>query len=246
MHAMREIVFDTETTGLDARKGDKLIEIGCVELINRFPTGKTYHQYINPEREVSQGAFDVHGMSWDSLKENPVFADVASDFIEFVGDDGILVAHNASFDMGFINTELKAIGRSAYSDERVVDTLMLARRKNPAGPNSLDALCSRYGVDNDHRTFHGALLDAELLAKVYLELLGGAQADLGLRADDPTDGLDEDGNIWHPKPRTKTLPPRLSDADRAAHAAFIATFSADSIWSKYTSTDRMAAKSNQN
>lgn len=243
---MREIVFDTETTGLDARKGDKLIEIGCVELINRFPTGKTYHQYINPEREVSQGAFDVHGMSWDSLKENPVFADVASDFIEFVGDDGILVAHNASFDMGFINTELKAIGRSAYSDERVVDTLMLARRKNPAGPNSLDALCSRYGVDNDHRTFHGALLDAELLAKVYLELLGGAQADLGLRADDPTDGLDEDGNIWHPKPRTKTLPPRLSDADRAAHAAFIATFSADSIWSKYTSTDRMAAKSNQN
>lgn len=240
---MREIVFDTETTGLDARKGDKLIEIGCVELINRFPTGKTYHQYINPERDVSQGAFDVHGMSWDSLKENPVFADVAAGFIEFVGDDGILVAHNASFDMGFINTELKAVGRPVYPDERVVDTLMLARRKNPAGPNSLDALCSRYGVNNDHRTFHGALLDAELLAKVYLELLGGAQADLGLRAENPEEGLDEDGNAWHPKPRENALPPRLSEADQAAHSAFVATFSAEPIWSKYVSIDRDTAKS---
>lgn len=234
---MREIVFDTETTGLDARKGDRLIEIGCVELINRFPTGRTYHQYINPERDVSQGAFDVHGMSWDSLKENPVFADIASDFIEFVGDDGILVAHNASFDMGFINTELKTIGRPVYPDERVVDTLVLARRKNPAGPNSLDALCSRFGVNNDHRTFHGALLDAELLAKVYLELLGGAQADLGLQADDASDDLDEDGNVWHPKPRPKPLPPRLSDADQAAHAAFVTGFSTESIWSKYRSTE---------
>jgi DNA polymerase-3 subunit epsilon len=234
---MREIVFDTETTGLDARKGDRLIEIGCVELINRFPTGRTYHQYINPEREVSQGAFDVHGMSWDSLKENPVFADIASDFIEFVGDDGILVAHNASFDMGFINTELQTIGRPAYPEERVVDTLMLARRKNPAGPNSLDALCSRFGINNDHRTFHGALLDAELLAKVYLELLGGAQADLGLQADDASDDLDEDGNAWNPKPRPRALPPRLSEADQTAHAAFVAGFSTEAIWSKYRPTD---------
>jgi len=242
---MREIVFDTETTGLDARKGDKLIEIGCVELVNRFPTGNTYHQYINPERDVSQGAFDVHGMSWDSLRENPVFKDIASDFLDFVGDDGILVAHNASFDMGFINTELKAIGRPVYAEERVVDTLVLARRKNPAGPNSLDALCSRFGVNNEHRTFHGALLDAELLAKVYLELLGGAQADLGLRADDPTEDLDEDGNVWHPKPRPKPLQPRLSDAEKAAHAAFVATFSVDPIWSKYLPRDRTVARSDR-
>lgn len=230
---MREIVFDTETTGLDARKGDKLIEIGCVELINRFPTGKTYHQYINPEREVSPGAFDVHGLSWDKLRDKPVFAEIVADFMEFVGEDGILVAHNASFDMGFINAELAAIGRPAYPDERVVDTLVLARRKNPAGPNSLDALCARFGVNNNHRTFHGALLDAELLAKVYLELLGGAQADLGLNADNPDEGLDEDGNLWHPKPRPTALPPRLSDAQRAAHAAYISTFSAEPLWSLY-------------
>lgn len=240
---MREIVFDTETTGLDARKGDKLIEIGCVELINRFPTGRTYHQYINPERDVSAGAFDVHGMSWDSLKENPVFADIASEFMDFVGDDGILVAHNASFDMGFINTELKAVGRPAYSEDRVIDTLVLARRKNPAGPNSLDALCSRFGVNNEHRTFHGALLDAELLAKVYLELLGGAQADLGLRAENPGDSLDEDGNIWHPKPRNKPLPSRLSEDAIAAHSAFVSTFSAEPIWSKYISISKPNADS---
>nr|WP_306263537.1 DNA polymerase III subunit epsilon [Pararhizobium sp. IMCC3301] len=230
---MREIVFDTETTGLDARKGDKLIEIGCVELVNRFPTGKTYHQYINPEREVSPGAFDVHGLSWDSLKDKPVFADIAAGFMEFVGEDGILVAHNASFDMGFVNTELAAIGQSAYPDERVVDTLVLARRKNPAGPNSLDALCTRFGVNNNHRTFHGALLDAELLAKVYLELLGGAQADLGLNAANPEEGLDEDGNLWHPKPRPDPLPPRLSDDERAAHAVYVATFAVESLWSIY-------------
>ena len=241
---MREIVFDTETTGLDARKGDKLIEIGCVELINRFPTGKTYHQYINPEREVSPGAF-VHGLSWDSLKDKPVFAEVAAGFMEFVGEDGILVAHNASFDMGFVNTELTAIGRPAYPDERVVDTLVLARRKNPAGPNSLDALCARFGVNNNHRTFHGALLDAELLAKVYLELLGGAQADLGLNAANPEEGLDEDGNLWHPKPRPEPLPPRLSDEEQAAHAVYVSTFAVKSLWSIYQPRTRRVPRADR-
>ncbi|MFK8033491.1 MAG: DNA polymerase III subunit epsilon [Hyphomicrobiales bacterium] len=241
---MREIVFDTETTGLDAKKGDKLIEIGCLELINRFPTGKIYHQYINPERAVSQGAFDVHGLSWDALKDKPVFADIAQDFINFVGDDGILVAHNASFDMGFINTELKAVGRPIYGDNRVFDTLMLARRKHPAGPNSLDALCSRYNINNDHRTYHGALLDAELLAKVYLELLGGAQADLGLNAHDNDEQLDEFGNAWRPKPRPMALKSRLTDEEKAAHAAFVATFSSEPIWGKYIELPKNDADKN--
>lgn len=230
---MREIVFDTETTGLDAKKGDKLIEIGCLELINRFPTGKTYHQYINPEREVSPGAFDVHGLSWDALKDKPVFADIAEDFMNFVGEDGILVAHNASFDMGFLNTELSAIGKPPYSNERVYDTLELARRKHPAGPNSLDALCSRYSINNEHRTFHGALLDAELLAKVYLELLGGAQADLGLNAHDFDEVLDEFGNVWRAKPRAVPLPSRITEEEKQAHAVFVATFSGEPVWGRF-------------
>ena len=170
---VREIVFDTETTGLSPEKGDRLVEIGAVELINHLPTGKTYHQYINPERDVPEEVVAVHGLTEEFLKDYPVFADIAADFIEFVGDDGILVAHNATFDMNFINYELKKIGREEYSFDRVIDTLEIARKMFPGAKNNLDALCKRFGVDNSSRTLHGALLDADLLAQVYLELLGG-------------------------------------------------------------------------
>lgn len=230
---MREIIFDTETTGLDPKSGDRLIEIGGVELVNRFPTGRHYHQYINPERAVSQGAYEVHGYSWDDLKDNPTFAEIAQAFLDFVGDDGILVAHNAKFDMGFINHQLELVGLPTFPEERVVDTLALARQKNPAGQNSLDALCSRYGIDNTHRTLHGALLDSELLADVYIELLGGRQADLGLTQKRNADNAQNDGTITSVKPRPNPLPARLSDADKAAHTAFVTGFSKDALWANY-------------
>lgn len=178
----REIVFDTETTGLDPLTGDRLVEIGAVELINHVPTGKTYHQYINPEREVPEEVVKVHGLTTEYLKDFPVFADVAQDWIDFVGEDGVLVAHNAPFDMKFINYELKRLGYEEYPWNRVIDTLEIARSKFPGQRNSLDVLCKRFGVDNSARTFHGALLDAQLLAEVYLELLGGAEPIMDLSA----------------------------------------------------------------
>ena len=171
---LREIVFDTETTGLSPENGDRLVEIGAVELINHIPTGRTYHQYINPERSVPEEVVAVHGLTEEFLKDYPVFAEVAAAFVEFVGEDGVLVAHNASFDIKFINFELKKLGRAEYEWDRVVDTLEIARKKFPGAKNNLDALCKRFNIDNSHRTKHGALLDAELLADVYLELLGGA------------------------------------------------------------------------
>src|SRR3954454_6948188 len=180
---MREIVFDTETTGLDPYQGDRLVEIGCVELINGFPTGNSFHYYLNPERDVPEGAFKVHGLSADFLKDKPVFADVCEEFLEFVGD-APLVAHNAMFDLGFINSELERCKKMLVQRERLVDTLMLARRRYPAGPNSLDHLCARYSIDTSRRTKHGALLDAELLAEVYVELTGKRQARLSL-IDEP-------------------------------------------------------------
>lgn len=178
----REIVFDTETTGLDPLTGDRLVEIGAVELINHVPTGKTYHQYINPEREVPEEVVKVHGLTTEYLKNFPIFADVAQDWIDFIGDDGILVAHNAPFDMKFINYELKRLGYEEYQWDRVIDTLEIARSKFPGQRNNLDVLCKRFGVDNSARTFHGALLDAQLLAEVYLELLGGAEPTMDLSA----------------------------------------------------------------
>jgi len=178
----REIVFDTETTGLDPLTGDRLVEIGAVELINHVPTGKTYHQYINPEREVPEEVVKVHGLTTEYLKDFPVFADVAQDWIDFVGEDGVLVAHNAPFDMKFINYELKRLGYEEYPWNRVIDTLEIARSKFPGQRNSLDVLCKRFGVDNSARTLHGALLDAQLLAEVYLELLGGAEPTMDLSA----------------------------------------------------------------
>lgn len=180
---LREIVFDTETTGLSPENGDKLVEIGAVELINHIPTGKTYHQYINPERNVPEEVVAVHGLTEDFLKNYPVFADIAQDFVDFVGDDGLLVAHNASFDIKFINYELRKIGKKEYSWDKVVDTLEIARQKFPGSKNNLDALCKRFNIDNSHRTKHGALLDAELLADVYLELLGGAEPSMLQNSD---------------------------------------------------------------
>ena len=174
---MREIVFDTETTGLDPKSGDRVVEVGCVELINHIPSGKTFHRYVNPERGMSIDAARVHGLDDAFLKEKPLFAAIAGELLEFIGDAS-LIAHNAQFDLEFLNLELGRAGHQLLHADRIVDTLMLARRKHPAGPNSLDALCARYQVDLSRRTFHGALLDAQLLAEVYIELIGGRQASL--------------------------------------------------------------------
>ena len=176
---LREIVFDTETTGVQANSGDRLVEIGCVELLNHIPTGKNFHVYINPERTMPVEAFNIHGLSEEFLADKPLFAAIADEFCDFIGDSR-LIAHNATFDIGFLNAEFTRTGHPSLSMSRVLDTLMLARRKHPGSPASLDALCSRYGIDNSRRTKHGALLDAEILAEVYMELIGGRQADLGL------------------------------------------------------------------
>lgn len=180
---VREIVFDTETTGFKAEEGERLVEIGAVELINHMPTGKTYHQYINPEKEVPEDAYKVHGLSYDFLKDYPVFEKVADEWLEFIGEDAVLIAHNASFDINFLNYELKQLGKPTLSWDRVVDTLEIARSMFPGARNNLDALCRRFGVDNSSRTNHGALLDAELLAKVYLELMGGEEPTMGLESE---------------------------------------------------------------
>ncbi|MBS1180539.1 MAG: dnaQ [Proteobacteria bacterium] len=229
---MREIIFDTETTGLDPKTGDRLVEIGCVEVVNRFPTGRNFHVYINPGRSVPKEAFDVHGLSDAFLADKPRFDDVADAFVAFVGD-AQLVAHNASFDMGFVNYELKATGRLTFGTERVVDTLMMARRKHPGAPASLDALCNRYGIDRSKRVKHGALLDAELLAEVYLELTGGRQAGLDLTVSVQSATSGETGGRVALRPRPVPLPPRLSPLEAQAHAAFIATIGEKALWSTY-------------
>ncbi len=174
---MREIVFDTETTGLDPIQGDRMVEIGCIELVNRFPTGKTFHCYFNPERDMPEPAFKVHGLGIEFLKDKPLFAHKVDELIGFLGD-ALLVAHNAMFDLSFLNAELERAGRAVVSRERLIDTLLLARRKHPGGSNRLDDLCMRYAINNSHRVKHGALLDAELLAEVYIELIGARQAQL--------------------------------------------------------------------
>ncbi|MAZ76491.1 MAG: DNA polymerase III subunit epsilon [Micavibrio sp.] len=175
---MREIVLDTETTGMDPAEGDKLVEIGCVELENHMPTGRTYHQYINPERDVPAEAVAVHGLTYDRLKKEPTFGEVVGDFLDFLGNDTKLIIHNAEFDMKFINAEIKTYGFASIDPKRVIDTLAMARKKFPGSPANLDALCRRFNVDNTGRTLHGALLDSELLAEVYMELLGGRQRGL--------------------------------------------------------------------
>lgn len=225
---MREIILDTETTGLDPLRGDRLVEIGGIELVNQYPTGRTFHVYINPERDMPEEAFRVHGLSAEFLREKPVFADVVEEFVAFA-DGARLVIHNASFDMGFINAELKRAGREPISMDNVLDTLTMARRKFPGAAASLDALCSRFGIDNSKRTKHGALLDAELLAEVYIELIGGRQGSLVL-ADSrraATRTTTEHNAI---RQREQPLAPRLSADAVARHAAFIAEMGEKAIW----------------
>jgi DNA polymerase-3 subunit epsilon len=228
---MREIVFDTETTGLDPYQGHRLLEIGCIELVNRFPTGQTFHQYINPERDVPAEAFAVHGLSYDFLKTKPLFADIVSDLLAFIGD-APLIAHNASFDLGFLNAELERMKQAAIPRDRLIDTLLLARRKYPGGSNRLDDLCSRFGIDNSRRTKHGALLDAELLAEVYLELIGARQAQLGLVTASVSPVAARSSAITV-RVRPQPLPPRLSEAERAAHRGLVAALGEKAIWNDY-------------
>jgi len=228
---MREIVFDTETTGLEPLNGDRLVEIGCIELVNRFPTGKTFHRYVNPERDMPAAAFAVHGLSAEFLSKHSRFAEVVEDFMAFIGD-APLIAHNASFDLGFINAELERASRPAVGRDRLIDTLLLARRRFPGGQNNLDNLCNRFGIDNSHRTKHGALLDAELLAEVYLELIGVRQAQLGLVANGAS-GAGARARVTIVHTRTVALVPRLSEDELAAHVAFIATLGEGAIWREY-------------
>ena len=226
---VREIILDTETTGLDPAKGDRIVEIGAVELLNHLPTGRTFHVYINPERDMPKEAEAVHGLSSTFLRDKPVFASIAQDFMEFLGND-VLIIHNASFDMAFINAELGFLRMPSIPPERVVDTLHIARQKHPGAANSLDALCRRYGIDNSRRTKHGALLDSELLAEVYLELIGGRQTNLILEASltkrAATVVAAQQISYHRPAP----LPSRLTDEERAAHSAFVADLGEHALW----------------
>jgi DNA polymerase III subunit epsilon len=230
---MREIVLDTETTGLDPAKGDRLVEIGAVEIVDRIATGRTFHVLINPERDVPEEAYRVHGHSTEFLKDKPVFAAVVEDFLAFIGDDP-LVIHNAEFDTRFLNAELSLLGRAALDAGRIVDSLALARRKHPGSPNSLDALCDRYRIDRSRRVKHGALLDAEILVEVYCELSGGRQRSLGLttRAAAAVTAARRIAPLARPAP----LPSRLDGEAEVAHRAHLETFSAPALWLQYMPT----------
>jgi len=231
---MREIVLDTETTGLDPFQGHRLVEIGCVELINRIPSGQTFHRYLNPERGMPAEALAVHGLSNEFLKDKLFFAEVVDDLLAFLGD-APLVIHNAAFDVAFLNAELERIGRSPIARERMIDTLLIARRKHPGGSNRLDDLCTRYAIDNSRRSKHGALLDAELLAEVYVELIGARQAQLVL-AQTAVPGQAR-GEAIILRERPVPLPVRLSAEERTAHRRFIATLGEAAIWRDYVSLD---------
>jgi DNA polymerase-3 subunit epsilon len=228
---MREIVLDTETTGLDPLRGDRLVEIGCVEIFNRMPTGQTFHRHLNPERDMPAEAFAVHGLSTEFLADKPLFGDVVEEFLEFIGE-APLVIHNASFDIGFINAELDRIKRQVIPRDRLVDTLLLARRKHPGVSNKLDDLCSRYAIDNSRRTKHGALLDAELLAEVYIDLIGARQSQLILA----TEARDSRGGGLGDKQRRQReipLAPRVTEDDRVAHRAFVSSLGDKPIWNDF-------------
>ena len=240
---MREIVLDTETTGFDPESGDRIVEIGCVELYNHMPTGETYHVYINPERSMPDEAFGVHGIGPDLLdpprdpepgqvllRDKPVFAKVGQSFVDFIGD-AKLVIHNAAFDVKFLNAELRWMGLPQIPWEQAIDTLAIARKKFPGSPASLDALCRRFGIDNSNRTLHGALLDSEILAEVYLELIGGRQPDFALSAV-AGGGSGAAADDWRPTPRATPLPSRLTDEERASHAAFVEKMGEDALWTK--------------
>jgi DNA polymerase III subunit epsilon len=231
---MREIVLDTETTGLDPYQGHRLVEIGCIELINRIPSGQTFHRYFNPERNMPAEAFAVHGLSDDFLKDKMFFAEVADEFIAFLGD-APLVIHNAAFDLGFLNAELERAGRPPLERERLIDTLLIARRKHPGGSNRLDDLCVRYAIDNSRRTKHGALLDAELLAEVYVELIGARQAQLVLAQTTVPGQVAGEPIIVRVRPAPLAV--AITVEERAAHRAFIATLGEHPIWRDYVSLD---------
>lgn len=230
---MREIVLDTETTGFEPSEGHRIVEIGAVELFNHLPTGRTYHQYINPQRSMPKEAFEVHGLGDDFLRDKPVFKAVGQAFLDFVGD-ARLVIHNAAFDMKFLNAELQWAGLPGLPFDRAIDTLMMARSRFPGSPASLDALCRRFGVDNSAREKHGALLDSEILAEVYLELVGGRQPDLVLSAGkaEQTRGTGEQAEAWRPRARPQPLPTRLTPEEEAAHAAFVAKLGDAALWAK--------------
>ncbi len=231
---MREIVLDTETTGLDPLDGHRLIEIGCVELVNRIPSGQTFHAYFNPERSVPAEAFAVHGLSEEFLKDKFFFAELADDLIAFLGD-APLVIHNAAFDLAFLNAELERASKPLIARERMVDTLLIARRKHPGGSNRLDDLCLRYSIDHSRRTRHGALLDAELLAEVYVELIGARQAQLVLSQASASG--QPVGEAIIVRARSVPLPAAITAEERAAHRAFIATIGENVIWRDYVSLD---------
>jgi len=228
---MREIVLDTETTGFEPESGDRIVEIGAVELFNQMPTGRTFHEYINPERSMPQDAFQVHGLGDDFLRNKPKFAAIGQKFLDFIGD-AKLVIHNAAFDMKFLNAELGWLGLPKLPWEQAVDTLAIARKKFPGSPASLDALCRRFGIDNSSRTLHGALLDSEILAEVYLELIGGRQPDLVLApTNSGTNGING-ATSWRTRPRAKALPARITVQETAAHDAFVQAMGGDVIWLK--------------
>lgn len=242
---MREIVLDTETTGFEPAEGHRIVEIGAIELLNHLPTGRTYHQYINPERGMPREAFEVHGIGPDLLdppqppkpgavllRNKPVFKAVGQAFLDFIGD-AKLVIHNAAFDMKFLNAELAWAGLPRLGNDRAVDTLMMARSRFPGSPASLDALCRRFGIDNSMREKHGALLDSEILAEVYLELIGGRQPDLVLApVPAATRTTQIESGDWRPRPRPSPLPPRITPEEEAAHAAFLAKMGEAGLWQK--------------
>lgn len=240
---MREIVLDTETTGFDPQSGDRIVEIGAVELWNHVATGETYHQYINPERSMPAEAFGVHGIGPDLLeppqnpepgqvilKDKPVFAKVGHAFREFVGD-AKLVIHNAAFDMKFLNAELRWMGAPQIPMDQAIDTLTMARQKFPGSPATLDALCRRFGIDNSNRVLHGALLDSEILAEVYLELIGGKQPDFGL-SNSVSTGSGPTAEDWRPTARPAPLPPRITESERTAHSEFVENLGDDALWKR--------------
>jgi len=226
---MREIALDTETTGLNPKGGDRVVEIGCVEMINHVATDKTFHVYINPERDMPDGAFRVHGLSEEFLRKHAVFAKIADDFLDFIGDDP-LVIHNVQFDIGFLNAELERLGKAKLEVSRTIDTIPMARKKFPGAGASLDALCRRFGIDNSNRQLHGALLDAELLAEVYLELNGGRQTGLGLGEADSKETAPTDDEIKvesRTKRELRTFAPSVEEQER--HETFVNTLT-DALW----------------
>ncbi len=241
---MREVVLDTETTGFDPQNGDRIVEIGAVELLNHLPTGKTYHQYINPERSMPKDAFEVHGIGPDlldppqpiksgsvTLGDKPLFKDIGKEFLDFVAG-AKLVIHNAAFDVKFLNAELRWINLPQIPGPQAIDTLAIARSKYPGSPASLDALCRRFGIDNSNRALHGALLDSEILAEVYLELIGGRQPDLVLGSSPQSKNAAKEKQEWRPLQRSVPLGSRLTEAEKSAHITFVDSMGSNALWLK--------------